>query len=131
MNSLGRDIRLVPDIDETGTNLVEEGECLAQDLAHRLETPRGSVEWLPDYGYDLRQFLNRGLTRRDLLEISVETKIELEKDPRVNQVTVNPTFLRLENKLRLEVRVEAGDGPHDLVFVVDPQTVVLISTENL
>jgi hypothetical protein len=70
---LGTDISVLHDLDDAET-LVNDLDCLAQDVLLRLDNPQG----LPDgtdegdqWGFDLRSKLNAGLTPRALLELIV------------------------------------------------------------
>ena len=46
--------------------LVSEGTAYMQAIVRRWTTPRGTLYRHPDYGYDVRQWLNDGLDEADL-----------------------------------------------------------------
>ncbi len=67
--------------------------ALAEALMRRLDTPRGALVGDPNYGYDLRAALNRGVTEQDVRAIAANVRAEIEKDDRVDfaAVTVTPS----------------------------------------
>jgi hypothetical protein len=119
----GSDIYCVDDIAEDcreidPTTAAGARQALGQDLYHRLITERGTLEDDRDYGLGLHQLLNRGVTQASLVEIAGRIRLELEKDDRVDTVTVRLAFTA-SNNVALSIRVTAEDpnvGGFELVL---------------
>lgn len=121
--SLGRDIGAYPDLDWR----VREGvENLREGLLRRLTTPRGSLWYAPNYGLDLRVYLNETITPETLEEIRILVEQECEKDPRVllasAQVGIAPG-----HQLVVKVVAETDDAPVELVVSVDRLNVEVLN----
>lgn len=121
--SLGRDIGAYPDLDWR----VREGvENLREVLLRRLTTPRGALWYAPNYGLDLRVYLNETITPEILEEIRILVEQECEKDPRVllasAQVQAAP-----RHRLVVEVVAETDTGPVPLVLQVSRVSVEVLN----
>jgi hypothetical protein len=103
--------------------LVSGRLALAQAIARRLTTPRGSLFYDPDYGYDLRQHLNAPAPRLGVVE--AQTSTEVLKDERVLDVEVDVTFT--EGLLSVTLRLFDAGGPFSLVLNVSQVTVELLA----
>jgi hypothetical protein len=80
---------ITPDAAECGGFIV-----LANALYRRASTPRGTLIYDPNYGYDLSQLLNADInTVSDVAMIGANLDNEFRKDPRVyaSQTTVTYT----------------------------------------
>ena len=64
---------------------------LANALGRRLITPRGGLFYDPDYGFDVRSYLNIALTRTKMGELVSGIEDECRKDPRVQNVVAQAT----------------------------------------
>jgi hypothetical protein len=79
---------MTPDAAECGGRIV-----LANALARRLGTPRGTLIYDPNYGYDLGQMLNADIkSSRDIAPIGAAIDAEFLKDPRVYASSTIVTF---------------------------------------
>lgn len=113
--NLGTDIGAIPDL----TWQVREGFAnLREALLRRLITPRGALWYAPNYGLDLRQYVNEALTLEVLEEVRILVEQECEKDSRVllAQAEVHP---EPQNRLVVRVRAETDAGSVELVARVD------------
>lgn len=94
--------------------------AVAQANFRRLTTARGTVPDDPDYGLDVREFLNHGLTQKSLQEIPGQVRGELGKDDRNDrasltvEMTIGPDFKSFE----LMVRAQAATGPYSFTLAV-------------
>ncbi|MDI3547879.1 MAG: hypothetical protein PWR10_1531 [Halanaerobiales bacterium] len=80
------DFELIP----AGDIEITQGlSCLAQDIIHRLLTPRGNLFYNPDYGVDIYKYINDENTLINRMGLSQDVKKEVEKDPRVKPGSVN------------------------------------------
>lgn len=104
-------------------------EAVSQALARRLQTPRGSlVQDDPNYGRDVRAYLNRGLAVQDLRELEGEVRLEAAKDDRVSDVQVSvalPTLSTLTIALKIYPADPRTGGPFDLTLAVTSAEVVV------
>lgn len=117
----GSDIACSTDI-EPSLSVVSGTTCLAQALTRRLQTPPGGLFYDPDYGTDLRAFLNGG---RDSYAIEHAAEVECLKDERVQHVSASVAFEG--DTARLSLFIVGGDGPFVLVLAVSSMTVELLS----
>ncbi len=114
----GADISCVADLAED-MGEVSGRRALAEALVRAITTPRGSLADALERGIDLRSYLNRGVTRDELLSIEGTVRAEWRKDDRVAAVDVTVTFSANTKTLRGRGRITpvAGDG-FDLVFAL-------------
>lgn len=63
--------------------LVSGRACLAQDLLNALMTPKGSLLWHPEYGFDIYKYVKKENTAINRLQFAQEVKATVEADPRV------------------------------------------------
>lgn len=101
--------------------------AVAQSNYRRITTPHGSVPDDPDYGMDIRQFLQRGLTRNSVIEIPGAVRGELEKDDRnkVESLSVAMTPAVDLKSFDLDIRGETADAPYSLTLAVTDGAVLL------
>jgi hypothetical protein len=103
-------------------------EGIAQALARRLQTPRGTLQDDLDYGRDLRAYLNRGLAVQDLRALEGEVRLEAAKDDRISEVEASvtlPTLSRLSIALKVYPEDPNTGGPFDLILAVTSAEVVV------
>ena len=79
--------------------------ALAEAIVRRLDCPRGQLPDDPNYGIGLRQYLNRGTTDRELLNLAGQVRAELIKDDRIQSVSVTVTPGIVARNLRIELAV--------------------------
>src|SRR5690349_16156686 len=87
----GSDISGFPDLDPT-FSLVSGTTALAQAIARRLESPRGSLWYAPDYGTDVRGRLNDAFTASGLHALQSDIEAECEKDERIRHASATVTL---------------------------------------
>ena len=89
----GSDISCTRGVDEhmseTDPNSVEG---LAQSIIRRLDCRRGGLPGEPDYGIQVADFLNRGVTQLDVVNVAGEIRGEAMADDRVENVIVEVTL---------------------------------------
>jgi phage baseplate assembly protein W len=110
------------DIDATGA-LVSGVLAVAQAVARRLLTPRGSLLGDPNYGLDIRYFLGEGLGQAEVYALERAVAAEAEKDERVLSARATAS-LDAEGTLTIEVDIESDEGPFGLVLNVGSVTTV-------
>lgn len=96
----GIDLVCVDDLDPKLVETRDDSiESLAQDLYHRVTTPRGAVPDAGDFGEDLTAYASQALSPRDIQSIGGRVASECKKDDRV---------------ALCEVVVDQPDGPGSL-----------------
>lgn len=103
--------------------------AIAQALARRLVTPRGSLLDDDGYGYDLRSRLNDSLEPRDIAALAAIVKRELESDERVESAEVAVSLA--DGTLRVSARVVSSTGAFRLVLAVADVTSEILAVEPL
>lgn len=130
MIDLGTDIN-TPDAADLDPYFagVSGWRCLAQGLARRLVTPRGSLLDDPAYGYDLRSRLNDVITAADLSQLAGIVKREFEADERVERADATVTYA--SGALRVAAIITTATGTMRLVVAVSSVTSDLLAAEPL
>lgn len=123
----GTDISCERDLDGAMTE-VSGLTVLAQALVRRLDCPRGQLPDDPDYGFDLRAALNRGLTDGQVRALAGQVRTELGKDDRLDRVVVTVEPTSTGSALRVDLRVTPVDrrlGPFRLTLAVSSAAVLI------
>lgn len=115
----GSDIRgasdLEPDLSEVDGFVTL---ALAEAIVRRLDCPRGALPDDKNYGIDVRSYVNRGTTVKDLRALGGQIRSEVLKDDRIEALTVivtpNPTGSEL--RIELAVRPFATNGEFTLTL---------------
>jgi phage baseplate assembly protein W len=117
MTDYGSDFSCVADFDAT-MSVVTGPLVVAQAVARRLETPRGGLWYDPNYGTDLRQYLNGHPP-----PFRIRTAIEAEalKDERVERVSAEVTVFT--DHIKAVVSLQLADGPFTLTVAASDLTV--------
>ena len=110
----GTDLSCVTDLAE---DLAEvdptSNQAIAEALIRRLITPRGGLPDDPDYGFDLRGLLNRGVTLAELRAVTGQARSEVRKDDRVADAKVSAAFCLQGSTLSVSVEVTPADVDND------------------
>ncbi len=102
-----------------------DGEtAMAQSMARRLTTGRGTLFYAPEYGYDLRQFLRGSVPSESVLNGNIEN--ELLKDERIADVTVESSHNEGTESLSIRIQGDGAEGPFDLTLEIGAVTVKLL-----
>ena len=120
----GTDCAATTDLDPYFT-LVSGATVVAQSLARRLQTPPGGLVDDPDYGYDLRSWVNRGMTTRESFELTQRVEAECMKDERVSSVVVSLATTTTTITVDLAVTLRSGET-FPLVLTVSLVTVSVL-----
>ena len=126
----GFDIGMGPSLQDLDPNMVDIGgrTLLIQACVRRLITYRGTLIDDPNYGTDVRTFLNADIDARMLGQIGAQVDAELIKDERVLRSNTSATFL--DNVLMLSVAIVDGSGPFRLTLAVSQVTVAVLAVTN-
>ena len=120
---LGRDMAMeAQDLKVSATGdvkLVSGRACLAQDILNALMTPKGSLLWHPEYGFDIYKYVKKENSAINRLQFVQEVKATVEADPRVQpghtKVEVLTWNLRL---IRFKVSALPINDAHPLNLVL-------------
>jgi hypothetical protein len=122
----GSDVLTFPGVDPNLT-LSKGGRVLAEALARRLSTPRGSLPFHEDYGLDLRSFLNEAVTSDSLYRLKSAVERECEADERVESASVSLDYNAQTRRLRVRIEATTAQGPFRLTLAVSQVTVELLT----
>jgi len=109
------DLKLSPTGD---LDLLSGGECLMQDVRHRLETGFGDVFTHGDFGSILFQFLGQADTElnRTLIKRTVENALENER--RIKSETIEVVIQKYSPEdIWLNISFRSSDNIHPFSFV--------------
>lgn len=121
--NFGTDLSCIDDL--TDAMLETSGRILlGQAIARRLITPRGGLIDDPNYGFDVRDYLNDDIGPGDLARLQAGVNAEAVKDERVIRCTSKATFA--SGVLVLDLALVDSDGPFKLVLAVSDVTVQLL-----
>lgn len=125
----GTDLRCASDLTRTHDTVDPFSPvAIAEALARRLETPRGSVPDAPDDGLDLRAYLNQGTAATEIRTLADRIRTECRKDDRVAalRVVVSPSPNGSELDVALRVQpVDPRTGSFSLTLAVSSAAVLL------
>lgn len=129
----GSDLHCDTDIDEAATEIDGDDPLVfAQALVRRLDCPRGQLPDDPNYGIDLRAFLNTGVPFSELGSLESQITTELRKDDRVASVAAKVTFSSAGTELTVRIVVTPVDpalGSFRLTLAVTSAAVILEAME--
>lgn len=95
---------------------------VVQAVARRLQTPRGGLWYDPDYGTDLRQYLNGARSR---FRVSRDVENEALKDERVLAASASVTFA--SQTMTVVLALTLATGVFTLTILVTELTVALVN----
>jgi phage baseplate assembly protein W len=127
---VGLDIACINDIDSSLSLCYDANTLLLQSIARRLITPRGSLCYNPDYGFDLRGYLNAGLTTRQVASLEGEIQAECEKDERVSSADVTVRATAAAMTMAVKIELETVYGNTALTLLVSGVTVEILRGES-
>ncbi len=128
----GRDLSCVDDLAVDFSDVDPEStRGIAESLVRRLTTPRGKLLDDPNYGLDLRQYLNTGIVSPNgISDVSVAVRGECKKDDRVDDLTVTVDFTESTKVMTVTLRVLPVDstlGGFTFTFILDAAGVAAIT----
>jgi hypothetical protein len=110
MVDFGADVSTYPDLDPTFGWRSDSSRMLAEAVARRLETPTGRLPYDPEYGLDLRQFLNDDIGARERFVIAARVLAEIEKDERMRSAEVSVHQDVAAQTLTLDIAIQPLDA---------------------
>ena len=116
-DDFGVDVSTFPVLDTTFAT-IKGFRVLAEALARRLITPKGSLTFHPDYGLDLRQYINEAMDDTTVARLKQAIAQELLQDERVGDVDVTVAFIQASGKLLITCQVVTAKGPFPFVLAL-------------
>jgi hypothetical protein len=117
MTEYGSDFSVVEDFGAT-MSVVTGPIVVAQAVARRLQTPRGGLWYDPNYGTDMRQFVNGHATA---FQIATAIESEALKDERVERASAEVAIT--QDRVVAVVTLQLADGPFTLTVTASELTV--------
>jgi hypothetical protein len=110
--------------------LISGTMVLLQAAIKRLTTPAGSLAGDPEYGYDLRAYLNRTLQPGEFESIGPRARKQLLLDERIKDATVLVTYTESISTLRVAITLTPASGatPFPLTLELTPTTAPTVIT---
>ena len=123
----GIDVSTFPDLDPQ-FRLISGRRAIVEVVMRRFSTPHGALLDDPDFGRNVREMLNEGLTPSVLYQWQHALQVEALKDERVlsAEVVFDTTRLISRGVLVISVALTDADGPFRFVLAVDQMTVELL-----
>jgi hypothetical protein len=123
MTDLGRDLACVSDLSQDMHEATGR-RCLAEAIARRLMTDRGTLVGDPDYGFNLLNFMNADLGTGDLAALRAGVEAEALKDERV--IAATATAALADGLLIVIVTLTDALGPFILTLAVSAVDVKIL-----
>lgn len=116
----GTDISTFPDLDPH-LRLISGQRVVAEAVARRWLTPRGSVPYDETYGEDVRAYLNARVDGPRLRALEAALQAQAVADERVASAQVSLTWSGTPGRLQLRVaaRLVTALGPFALTLTID------------
>jgi hypothetical protein len=127
MADFGSDVSVFPDLDAAFAPMTG-GRVVLEAVAKRLCTPRGGLLYSPDYGWDLRDYLNDAITSAKLSQWQREIERECEADERVDSASASIVYDDQAQSLRITIGLVTAEGPFTLVLGVSKLTLTILDT---
>lgn len=99
----------------------------AQRLARRLVTPRGRFKFWPNFGTDMRQFIN---SKTPASAIARAAAAECLKDEQTESVTVEVLPLDGATGFTLQIEVTDAEGPFTFTMPISQAKILLIELQK-
>lgn len=122
----GIDCYAFPDLEE-GLELHSGPRLMADVLARRLTTRKGTLSFYPSYGIDLRDYLNESVDDAILFAIKSEVEAECEQDERVLEAEARVLYDSDNQALSVSVTGSSAEGPFSLILRITALDVSLLS----
>lgn len=124
----GSDTSCVTDIGLVDVLVTDPALLISQRIARRLQTPNGALAVIgddPDFGFDVRQFVNGKFGPSQLGAAQSIVQAEVEKDEEVSSATVTIT-LGAAGALSIVISGTSAAGPFSFTMAVGQLTVDVV-----
>jgi hypothetical protein len=123
----GSDTVCISDLSLIDTQTSDPIQVIGQRIARRLQTTRGALALIgddPDFGFDVRQFVNGKFNPRDRNSIESLIAAEILKDEQVASATVS--FSVVAGVATVSAQIGSSAGPFELTLNVGDLTTDLV-----
>lgn len=104
----GVDVVTYPSLDPS-FRLLQGIQVLAERLYRRFTTPKNFLTFQPGDGLDLRSFLSKAMTNREVQALKAQVEKEARKDQQVDDATATVVFNQSAESLTIALSVEPSD----------------------
>jgi phage baseplate assembly protein W len=91
---------------------------VAEAVYKRWTTARGQMPFNPDYGEDIRGYLNQSVTAQTLQTARANLQREAQADERVLSADVELAFDAAESRLRVTCAIVTAEGPFKMTMSI-------------
>lgn len=100
--------------------------AIGEATVRRLTTARGLLDDDPDYGLDLRAYMNRGTSLQEIADLAGAVRNEVTKDDRIESATVTATYEGTTLRVKVTITpVDPNTGIFSLTLAVTSADVLL------
>lgn len=127
----GTDISCIPDLDP-GFATVSGFDLLGQDLLKGLSTPKGSIWYAPDEGFDLLDWVGESIDETNpqaAFAVQIGVQAQAMRDERITAARASATWDGITT-LTVTLTVATGLGPFTYVFAASAAGVQLANLES-
>lgn len=126
----GTDVSTFPDLDPSFA-LIYGNRVLAEAVVRRWVTVRGSLLDAPDYGCDVREYVNEAgvmgnIAKSTLFRMKSAMENEAKKDQRVANCVVNLNYNQATQTMVAQAELDTAGGPFKLELGITSVTVALL-----
>lgn len=115
----------VADLDPTFAP-ISGPRAIAEVIARRLSTPRGSLRRNPNFGFDVRNYSSIKLTGARKIALRGGIREQCLADERVLAVSIGLDSNAATGALTLTLLLDTSEGPFELVLLVTKLTVEIL-----
>lgn len=128
-DTFGTDLDCITDIGPSMA-LAANARNMGNAIARRLTTPRGSLIYDPDYGFDVRALLNAGTTDNGAAITQSQIANEVVKDERIGSCDPTFVFVQSTGQLIITLSITLSNGaPFTLVLSATALTVTILQVQ--
>ena len=124
MADLGRDLSCLDDLTADFREVTGRRR-LAEAVARRYQTDRGTLIGDPNYGFNLTNLVNADVSPADLIAAQSGAEAEALKEEQVRSAVVTMT-LAADGLLTVTCKLVDADGPFTLTLAVSDVTVQIL-----
>lgn len=124
----GSDVRVFPIFDETMA-LQRGPRIVAEAVARRWLTQKGTLPFHEDDGVDVRAYLNEAFTQSTRVQLATALQAEALKDERVQSIALTLDFNEALSALTIKGVLTLSTGPFRLVLKVTQLTEELLTEQ--
>lgn len=122
----GRDVSVVPALDDTFA-MTGGQRILAEALLRRITTEPGTLDFWPEYGFDVTSLLRDNIDQSSLFYARQGVINSIEQDERVDTCDCAINYFSDTATLQFTIAVVTSSGPFEMVLAVSDVAVKLLT----